>query len=245
MVRHLFNTTKNFLFNITKNFLFKSRFILKSYYNRKINLNATLIKHYFPELSKAQEKQFIQLQDLYEFWNKQINIISRKDIDELYIRHVLHSLAIAKFIEFKAKTSILDIGTGGGFPGIPLAILFPKSSFHLVDSMAKKIKVVQAISAELGLVNVTSEAARAEKTTGKFDFIVSRAVAPARKIWEWTHQKIKTTTSTNNANGIIALKGGDLEIEMKALNKSHQEINIRDYFEEPFFETKKIIYIPL
>ena len=245
MVRHLFNTTKNFLFNITKNFLFKSRFILKSYYNRKINLNATLIKHYFPELSKVQEKQFIQLQDLYEFWNKQINIISRKDIDELYIRHVLHSLAIAKFIEFKAKTSILDIGTGGGFPGIPLAILFPKSSFHLVDSMAKKIKVVQAISAELGLVNITSEADRAEKTSGEFDFIVSRAVAPTRKIWQWTHQKIKTITSTDNANGIIALKGGDLEMEMKALNKSYQEINIRDYFNEPFFETKKIIYIPL
>ena len=204
-----------------------------------------LIIKYFPQLSYVQKQQFEALQEIYEDWNSKINVISRKDIDELYIRHVLHSLAIAKFIEFKAKTSILDIGTGGGFPGIPLAILFPKSSFHLVDSMAKKIKVVRAISAELGLVNVTSEAARAEKTTGKFDFIVSRAVAPARKIWEWTHQKIKTTTSTNNANGIIALKGGDLEIEMKALNKSHQEINIRDYFEEPFFETKKIIYIPL
>lgn len=231
---------------MTKNFLFKSlRFPLKSYQNRKIDLNATLIKHYFPELSKAQEEQFIQLQDLYEFWNKQINIISRKDIQELYIRHILHSLAIAKFIQFKAKTSILDIGTGGGFPGIPLALLFPESTFHLVDSIAKKIKVVQAISAELRLVNVTCEAARAEKTTGKFDFIVSRAVAPARKIWQWTHQKIKTITSTDNANGIIALKGGDLEMEMKALNKSHQEINIRDYFDEPFFDTKKIIYIPL
>ena len=208
-------------------------------------MNAALIKHYFPELSKSQEEQFIQLQDLYEFWNKQINVISRKDIQELYIRHVLHSLAIAKFIQFKPKTSILDIGTGGGFPGIPLALLFPKSTFHLVDSMAKKIKVVKAISAELELVNVTSEAARAEKITGEFDFIVSRAVAPARKIWQWTHQKIKISTSAENSNGIIALKGGDLEIEMKALNKSHQEINIKDYFEEPFFETKKIIYIPL
>ena len=208
-------------------------------------MNAALIKHYFPELSKAQEEQFIQLQDLYEFWNKQINVISRKDIQELYIRHVLHSLAIAKFIQFKPKTSILDIGTGGGFPGIPLALLFPKSTFHLVDSMAKKIKVVKAISAELELVNVTSEAARAEKITDEFDFIVSRAVAPARKIWQWTHQKIKISTSAENANGIIALKGGDLEIEMKALNKSHQEISIKDYFEEPFFETKKIIYIPL
>jgi len=158
-------------------------------------LNAALIKHYFPELSKSQEEQFIQLQDLYEFWNKQINVISRKDIQELYIRHVLHSLAIAKFIQFKPKTSILDIGTGGGFPGIPLALLFPKSTFHLVDSMAKKIKVVKAISAELELVNVTSEAARAEKITGEFDFIVSRAVAPARKIWQWTHQKIKISTS--------------------------------------------------
>ena len=208
-------------------------------------MNAALIKNYFPEISKSQEEKFIQLQDLYEFWNKQINVISRKDIQELYIRHVLHSLAIAKFIQFKPKTSILDIGTGGGFPGIPLALLFPKSTFHLVDSMAKKIKVVKAISAELELVNVTSEAARAEKITGEFDFIVSRAVAPARKIWQWTHQKIKISTSAENANGIIALKGGDLEIEMKALNKSHQEINIKDYFEEPFFETKKIIYIPL
>ena len=208
-------------------------------------MNAALIKHYFPEISKSQEEKFIQLQDLYEFWNKQINVISRKDIQELYIRHVLHSLAIAKFIQFKPKESILDIGTGGGFPGIPLALLFPKSTFHLVDSMAKKIKVVKAISAELELVNVTSEAARAEKITGEFDFIVSRAVAPARKIWQWTHQKIKISTSAENANGIIALKGGDLEIEMKALNKSHQEINIRDYFDEPFFETKKIIYIPL
>lgn len=208
-------------------------------------MNAALIKNYFPEISKSQEEKFIQLQDLYEFWNKQINVISRKDIQELYIRHVLHSLAIAKFIQFKPKTSILDIGTGGGFPGIPLALLFPKSTFHLVDSMAKKIKVVKAISAELELVNVTSEAARAEKITGEFGFIVSRAVAPARKIWQWTHQKIKISTSAENANGIIALKGGDLEIEMKALNKSHQEINIRDYFDEPFFETKKIIYIPL
>ena len=208
-------------------------------------MNAALIKHYFPEISKSQEEKFIQLQDLYEFWNKQINVISRKDIQELYIRHVLHSLAIAKFIQFKPKTSILDIGTGGGFPGIPLALLFPQSTFHLVDSMVKKIKVVKEISAELGLENVTSEHARVEKIAGEFNFVVSRAVAPARKIWQWTHQKIKISASAENANGIIALKGGDLEIEMKALNKSHQEINIRDYFDEPFFETKKIIYIPL
>ena len=208
-------------------------------------MNAALIKNYFPEISKSQEEKFIQLQDLYEFWNKQINVISRKDIQELYIRHVLHSLAIAKFIQFKPKTSILDIGTGGGFPGIPLALLFPQSTFHLVDSMVKKIKVVKEISAELGLENVTSEHARVEKIAGEFNFVVSRAVAPARKIWQWTHQKIKISASAENANGIIALKGGDLEIEMKALNKSHQEINIKDYFEEPFFETKKIIYIPL
>ena len=208
-------------------------------------MNAALIKNYFPEISKSQEEKFIQLQDLYEFWNKQINVISRKDIQELYIRHVLHSLAIAKFIQFKPKTSILDIGTGGGFPGIPLALLFPQSTFHLVDSMAKKIKVVKEISAELGLENVTSEHARVEKIAGEFNFVVSRAVAPARKIWQWTHQKIKISASAENTNGIIALKGGDLEIEMKALNKSHQEINIRDYFDEPFFETKKIIYIPL
>ena len=208
-------------------------------------MNASLIKHYFPEINKSQEKKFIHLQSLYEFWNNQINVISRKDIEKLYIRHVLHSLAIAKFIQFKPKTRILDIGTGGGFPGIPLALIFPESNFHLVDSMAKKIKVVKAISNELGLVNVSTEPTRVEKVTGEFDFVISRAVAPARKIWQWAHQKIKISTSAKKINGIIALKGGDLKLEMKTLDKPHQEISIKDYFEEPFFETKKIIYIPL
>ena len=208
-------------------------------------MNSSIIKHYFPEISKKQEDKFVQLQDLYEFWNKKINVISRKDIQKLYIRHVLHSLAIAKFIQFNPKTRIIDFGTGGGFPGIPLALMFPSTDFHLVDSRAKKIKVVKEVCTELQLTNVTSESERAEKVAGDFDYIISRAVAPARKIWEWAHKVSKISPSSKKTRGIIALKGGDLRLEMKILNKPHEEINIKDYFEEPFFEKKKIIYIPI
>ncbi len=206
-------------------------------------MSASLIKAYFPELTDVQQTQFTKLQELYEFWNQQVNLISRKDIQELYIRHVLHSLAIAKFARFQPNSTILDVGTGGGFPGIPLALFFPESRFYLVDAIGKKVKVVNEIIIALDLKNVTAKHERAENIKEQFDFIVTRAVAPARQIWLWTHQRIKEHSKYELSNGIIALKGGDLRSEMRELNRSYQERSIADYFSEPFFETKKIIYI--
>ena len=200
---------------------------------------------YFPELTEQQKKQFIQLQDLYSYWNERINVVSRKDIDQLATRHVLHSLAIAKVISFCPGTKILDIGTGGGFPGIPLAILFPEVKFHLVDSIAKKINVVNEVADGIGLVNCKAEQLRAEKAPGYFDFIVSRAVAPVSKLFMWTRNKFLKKNNNHLKNGYLFLKGGDLEEELSEIKKRPEIINISSSFNDPFFETKKIIYYPM
>lgn len=206
-------------------------------------MDSTIINRYFPDLSPTQKDQFSQLKDLYDHWNAQINVISRKDIDELYVRHVLHSLGIAKVIEFKAGTSVLDVGTGGGFPGIPLAILFPEVNFHLVDSIGKKIKVVHAIADALGLKNVTAEHKRAEQLNEKYDFIVSRAVTRLKPFYQWVKNKVKPLSFNDLPNGILYLKGGDLTEELKEAKKKTQQFELKDYFNEDFFETKKVVYL--
>lgn len=203
-----------------------------------------LILKYFPNLTAAQINQFETLEELYQDWNLKINVVSRKDIDELYLRHVLHSLAIAKIVEFKGGSRILDVGTGGGFPGIPLAILFPECQFHLVDSIAKKIKVVDEVKNGLGLTNVKTYHSRVENIQGNYDFIVSRAVAAMPTFVHWVKGKIAKKQNNALRNGIIYLKGGDLEEELKNY-KSAKVYNISDFFEEAFFDTKKIVYLPL
>ena len=202
-----------------------------------------IIQKYFNDLSKDQLIQFEKLESLYKFWNNKINVISRKDIESLYLKHALHSLAIAKFIQFKKGTTIIDVGTGGGFPGIPLAILFPECKFHLVDSIQKKIRVVDAVSNELGLKNVTTECNRVEDMDDKFDFILIRAVAQMSKILKWTVNNINSNSNNSFLNGIIALKGGDLNKELfKIENKKIVAIN--DYFDDHYFVDKKLVYIP-
>ncbi|MCF6348263.1 MAG: 16S rRNA (guanine(527)-N(7))-methyltransferase RsmG [Flavobacteriaceae bacterium] len=203
-----------------------------------------ILTTYFNELTDVQLHQFKQLDNLYKEWNAQINVISRKDIDELYIRHVLHSLGIAKIQPFKPGSYILDVGTGGGFPGIPLAILFPEVQFHLVDSIGKKIKVVQEVANALGLQNVKAEHCRAEKVKGEFDFIVSRAVTNMDDFVKWVRKKIAKKQHHELKNGILYLKGGDLTEELTNFPKA-TIYNLLDYFTEDFFETKKVVHLPL
>lgn len=203
-----------------------------------------LVLKYFPHLTEDQIIKFKALQSLYEDWNLKINVVSRKDIDELYLRHVLHSLGIAKFINFNDGSKILDVGTGGGFPGIPLAIMFPECSFHLVDSIAKKIKVVDEVVEGLGLTNVKTTNSRVEEINDNYDFIVSRAVAAMPTFVHWTKGKIAKDQNHSIKNGILYLKGGDLEEELKDY-KNIQIYNLSDYFSEDFYETKKLVYLPL
>ena len=202
-----------------------------------------IIKNYFDKLSEKKEKQFEKLQELYSEWNSKINVISRKDIDHLYERHVLHSLSIAKIVEFKEGTNILDIGTGGGFPGIPLAIMFPSVDFLLVDSVGKKIKVVNEIKGALGLENVKALQIRAENIDESFDFVVSRAVTNLPDFIKIASYKYSKKGFNEIPNGIIYLKGGDFENELKNLRKKYKVYNIEDFFEEEFFQTKKIVHI--
>ncbi|WP_196891932.1 16S rRNA (guanine(527)-N(7))-methyltransferase RsmG [Aureivirga marina] len=203
-----------------------------------------IIKKYFENLSEKQIEQFGQLQELYAHWNAQINVISRKDIDSLYEKHVLHSLGIAKVQEFKPGSSVLDVGCGGGFPGIPLAILFPETQFHLVDSIGKKIKVVTEVSNAIGLENLQASHMRAEKVKDEFDFIVSRAVTQMPDFVKWVRKKVKKKQNHELRNGILYLKGGDLTEELSGF-PSATLYDLKDFYEESFYETKKVVHLPL
>lgn len=199
------------------------------------------ILKYFPDLTEDQKYKFEMLKDIYEDWNTKINVISRKDIDQLYLKHILHSLSISKVISFIDGTTILDVGTGGGFPGIPLAILFPRCNFVLLDSIAKKIKVVDAAVLSLKLNNVTTITDRVENTSVKYDFIVSRAVTKMKDFKRLIKGKVNNTSNNTLNNGILYLKGGDLKNELLGIN--HKKFNISDFFDEEFFDTKKVIYV--
>ncbi|WP_026775439.1 16S rRNA (guanine(527)-N(7))-methyltransferase RsmG [Polaribacter sp. Hel_I_88] len=201
-----------------------------------------IIHKYFKNLSETQIEQFSKLQELYQDWNLKINVVSRKDIDELYLRHVLHSLGIAKVISFKNGSKVLDVGTGGGFPGIPLAILFPETQFHLVDSIGKKIKVVDEVVAGLGLTNVKTTNGRVEEVKDTYDFIVSRAVAQMETFVGWTKGRIAKKQNHDLKNGILYLKGGDLSEELQKYT-SATIYDLPSYFDEEFFETKKVVHL--
>jgi 16S rRNA (guanine527-N7)-methyltransferase len=208
-------------------------------------MTADIVKKYFPNLTEKQLEQFELLFPLYAEWNEKINVISRKDIDNLMLHHVLHSLAIAKIIDFRPGTEILDVGTGGGFPGIPLAILFPECSFLLVDSIGKKIKVVEEVAKALGLQNVQATHARAEDIDQDFEFVVSRAVTRITPFYYWVRKKISPNHFHSMRNGILYLKGGDLREELEEFGKKHKVFDLSTYFDEDFFETKKVLYVPM
>jgi len=204
-----------------------------------------LIQKYFPELTADQSEKFMKIESLYIEWNSRINVISRKDMEHFYERHVLHSLGISKVMQFQPGAQVMDVGTGGGFPGIPLAILFPETQFLLVDSIGKKIKVVQEVSDSAGITNVEAIQARAEDVKKKFDFMVSRAVTTLPDFIGWVETKIKKESRHELKNGILYLKGGDLTAELSLLKNRHQVFNLCDYFEEDFFETKKVVHVCL
>ncbi len=203
------------------------------------------ILKYFPQLTETQRAQFAALYDLYAEWNAKINVISRKDIENLYIHHVLHSLGIAKLIAFKPGTDVLDVGTGGGFPGIPLAILLPECRFTLIDSIGKKIKVGTAVVEAIGLQNVVLKHLRVQDEKGKYDFVVSRAVMPLDELVPLVRKNIKPRGKNALPNGLICLKGGELQHELQPFRNMAEEFSLSDYFSEPFFETKKLVYLPL
>lgn len=206
-------------------------------------MTSNILLKYFPDITPRQQQQFEQLPELYNFWNNQINVISRKDIDQLYERHVLHSLGIAKVMNFLPGENVLDVGTGGGFPGIPLAILFPETQFFLVDSIGKKIKVVKEVATALGLQNLKAEHLRAEQVDEKFDFVVSRAVTRLKEFYPWVKGKFNKQSKNILANGILYLKGGDLEEEIAESGLAVQQFHLKNYFDEEFFETKQVIYV--
>lgn len=204
-----------------------------------------IILKYFPNLSEVQQQQFAALYDLYTDWNSKINVISRKDITNLYEHHVLHSLGIAKVMQFRPETTVMDLGTGGGFPGIPLAILFPETHFHLVDSIGKKVKVATEIANVIGLKNVTTRHCRAEEEKQLFDFVVSRAVMPLTDLLKIIRKNIKKEQHNALPNGLICLKGGELEREVMPVKHQTLMYDLKDYFEEEFFETKKVVYVTI
>ena len=210
-----------------------------------VQIQLQILKNYFPDLTTTQQNQLNALYELYADWNSKINVISRKDIDNLYLHHVLHSLGILKMLKFKEESSVMDIGTGGGFPGIPLAILLPEVQFHLVDSIGKKIKVGQAVAEAIGLKNVTFCHCRAEEEKQLFDFVVSRAVMPLADLVKIARKNIKKTQQNALPNGLICLKGGELQHEILPFQKQAITLNLSDYFSEDFFQTKKVVYVPL
>ena len=203
------------------------------------------IKTYFPNLTPAQESQFEALGPLYTDWNAKINVISRKDIDNLYLHHILHSLGIAKVIDFTDGTTILDVGTGGGFPGIPLAILFPQCRFHLIDRVGKKIKVAQSVAEAINLENVTFQHGSVEENKNEYDFVVSRAVMPLPDLLKLVRKNIRKEQHNALPNGLLCLKGGDLQSEIAPVKKTSIVFNLSDYFKEEYFETKKVIYVQI